>query len=124
MKGYYLLCHFTEEDKRKWRERYPDLSDDVKDWAIVDNDPPYSLEKVADFYDSRAEAIVGLLRANIEANFANWLDTIAEETGLEEDYIAEIILSYLLSPEEEQALKKIQEKALKKIQEKHEATQE
>jgi len=113
MKGYYELRKFTEGDKREWREQYPDLSNDVKDWAVVENHPPYSVEN---FYDSQAEAIAGLLRANIGDNFYDWLVTIAEETGLGEDYITEIILSFVLEPEEKQALKKIQEK--------YEATQE
>ena len=89
------IKHFSKEDRRQYKEKFPLFEPELSDWAVIDSET----DAVIDSFDTEGEAQAVLDDLNesfmIEGNFRDWVRETAQKLGIEEQKILDAVQVYL-----------------------------
>ena len=87
--------HFSKEDIRQYREKFPLFEPEPLEWAVVDTEN----DVVIDFFDTEEEAKAVLDDLNqafmIEGNFRDWVRNTARNLGVEQEKVLDAVQACL-----------------------------
>lgn len=86
--------HFSKEDIREYKEKFPLFEPEPLEWALIDT----KTGAVIDFFETEVEAKTALDDLNeafmIEGNFRDWVIETARKLGVEQEKVLDAVQVY------------------------------
>ena len=96
------LCEFTKGRKKEYLEKFPNRVPPER-WTLVDESGDIYFES-----DDKNKAMAELLRWLVAISYGEWQDAMTEKFGLEDTDVSEILLDWILTPDEKEAIRRLE----------------